>query len=61
MGDAAHPNAADLQIESTLRLLMTLADVRPLLESRPCGELARVLFDAVPGEMPAGSLQWRPD
>ena len=56
IGDAAHPNAADLQIASTLRLLMTLADVRPLLDARPCDQLARALFDAVPGEMPAGSL-----
>jgi glutathione S-transferase len=56
IGDAAHPNAADLQIFSIIRLLMTLADLRPLLDARPCAGLARAVFDAVPGEMPAGSL-----
>jgi len=56
IGDAARPNAADLQIFSVLRLLMTLADVRPMLGARPCAGVARALFEAVPGEMPAGSL-----
>jgi glutathione S-transferase len=56
IGDAQHPNAADLQIASTIRLLMTLADVRPELEGRPCAELARALFPVQAGEMPAGSL-----
>jgi glutathione S-transferase len=56
IGGVNHPNAADLQIASTIRLLMTLADVRPLLEDRPCGRLARQLFPVAAGEMPAGSL-----
>ena len=30
------PNAADLQIGSSIRLLLTIADVRPLLDERPC-------------------------
>jgi glutathione S-transferase len=50
------PNAADLQIASTLRLLMTLEDLRPLIESRPAGELALRLFPQADGRMPAGAL-----
>jgi glutathione S-transferase len=50
------PNAADLQIASTVRLLMTLADLDPLIRPRPAGELALRLFPTVPGRMPAGAL-----
>ncbi len=50
------PNAADLQILSTIRLLLTLADVRPLIAGRPCESLARHVFPDAAGEMPAGSL-----
>ena len=57
IGDAQHPNAADLQLASTIRLMLTLADVRPLIEGRPCEALARELFPAADGEMPAGSLK----
>jgi len=55
------PNAADLQIGSTIRLLMTIADVRPLLEGRPAQELTRY-FPPMPGEVPAGVLprEWLP-
>jgi glutathione S-transferase len=49
------PNAADLQIAPTLRLLMTLEDVRPQIESRPAGALAQ-LFPQADGHLPAGSL-----
>jgi len=49
------PNAADLQIGSTIRLLLTLADVRPLIQGRPCAELARYFPPSV-GEVPAGVL-----
>lgn len=56
IGDAEHPNAADLQLAATVRLMLTLADVRPLIEGRPCAELARTLFPVADGEMPAGSL-----
>ena len=34
------PNAADLQIGSSLRLLSTIGDVRPLLAGRPAEQLA---------------------
>jgi glutathione S-transferase len=50
------PNAADLQIAATLRLLMTLDDLRPLIEERPAGRLALRLFPDADGRMPAGSL-----
>ncbi|HEX3434529.1 MAG TPA: glutathione S-transferase N-terminal domain-containing protein [Solirubrobacteraceae bacterium] len=55
------PNAADLQIGSTIRLLLTLADVRPLLQGRPCAELVRY-FPPMVGEVPAGVLpaEWVP-
>lgn len=49
------PNAADLQIATTLRLLMTLDDLRPLIEDRPAGQLALRLFPQVDGRMPAGA------
>ena len=48
------PNAADLQIATTLRLLMTIGDVRPLIEGRPAGDLALRLFPTAPGSTPAG-------
>ena len=47
---------ADLQIGSTVRLLLTIADARPLIEGRPCAKLALALFPDADGEMPAGSL-----
>jgi glutathione S-transferase len=49
------PNAADLQIGSTIRLLLTIADVRPLVEGRPAAELTRY-FPPSAGEIPAGVL-----
>jgi glutathione S-transferase len=55
------PNAADLQIGSTIHLLLTLADVRPLIEGHPAAALARYFPPAV-GEVPAGALpaEWVP-
>jgi glutathione S-transferase len=49
------PNAADLQIGSTIRLLLTLGDVRPLIEGRPAAELIR-WFPPMVGGVPAGVL-----
>jgi glutathione S-transferase len=49
------PNAADLQIGSTIGLLMTIADVRPLLADHPAAQLTRY-FPPVVGEVPAGVL-----
>jgi glutathione S-transferase len=49
------PNAADLQIGSTIRLLRTIADVRPLIDGRPAAALERY-FPPMAGEIPAGTL-----
>ncbi len=49
------PNAADLQIGSTIRLLLTIAEMRPLIEGRPCAGLVRYFPPSV-GEVPAGVL-----
>jgi glutathione S-transferase len=53
---AATPNAADLQIASTLRLMMTMEDLRALIEPRPAGSLAVRLFPQADGHLPAGAL-----
>ncbi|MDQ3371568.1 MAG: glutathione S-transferase N-terminal domain-containing protein [Actinomycetota bacterium] len=50
------PNAADLQIAATLRLLLTIGDVRPVVEGRPAADLALRLFPHVAGTTPAGVL-----
>jgi glutathione S-transferase len=57
IGNTERPNAADLQLLSTVRLMQTIADARPLIETRPCAPLARALFPDADGEMPAGSLR----
>ena len=49
-------NAADLQIGASLRLLLTVEDVAPLVDARPAGELARRVFGAYPGGVPVGVL-----
>ncbi len=52
------PNAADLQIGSSIRLLMTIGDVRPMIEgppARPALSLTR-WFEPQAGEAPAGAL-----
>jgi glutathione S-transferase len=46
------PNAADLQIASSLRLLMSLDDLRPAIESRPAGEMALRFVPDFPGRVP---------
>lgn len=55
------PNAADLQIGSSIRLLMTIADVRPLIDVRPAQRLT-CWFEPQAGEAPAGTLpaEWLP-
>jgi glutathione S-transferase len=50
------PNVGDLQIAASLRLLMTLEDLRPRIEARPSGQLALRLFPGYPGRMPGGSV-----
>ncbi len=53
---ADEPNAADLQIGATLRVLLTIADVRALIEGRPGEDIARRWFPDYPGEVPAGAF-----
>jgi glutathione S-transferase len=43
------PNAADLQIAPSVRLMMTLDDLRPAIEPRPAGKLALRLVPDFPG------------
>jgi glutathione S-transferase len=50
------PNAADLQIASTSRLLLTLGDVAPLFDGRPAKDHALELFPAYDGTTPPGVL-----
>jgi glutathione S-transferase len=56
VGGGEAPNAGDLQIGSSLRLLLTLGDVARFGEGRPCEELARRWFPEWPGGVPAGVL-----
>ena len=51
-----HPNAADLQIGSGLRLLLTVEDVARWAGSRPATQLAFKWFPDYPGRVPAGVL-----
>jgi len=55
------PNAADLQIGSTIRLLLSIGDMRPLIENRPAARLTRY-FPPMVGEIEAGVLpaEWLP-
>ncbi|HYM53892.1 MAG TPA: glutathione S-transferase N-terminal domain-containing protein [Solirubrobacteraceae bacterium] len=58
------PNAADLQIGSTIRLLQSIGDIRPLIDgppARPAAQLTRY-FPPMVGEVPAGVLpaDWLP-
>jgi glutathione S-transferase len=46
------PNAADYQLAPSLRLLMSFDDLRPFIESRPCGEMANRVIPDFPGRMP---------
>lgn len=46
------PNVADFQIAPSLRLAMTLDDLRPAIESRPAGELAMRVVPDYPGKTP---------
>jgi glutathione S-transferase len=57
-----HVTAADLQIGASLRVLLTVGDLHPLMADRPGEELARRLFPDYPGLVPAGALpaEWVP-
>jgi glutathione S-transferase len=49
------PTAADLQIGATLRVLLTVGDLRPLIEGRAGERIARRWFPEYAGEIPAGA------
>jgi glutathione S-transferase len=55
------PNAADLQVAATSRLLLTIGDVAPFLAGRPAEAHARALFGAQAGATPRGlyPAEWR--
>ena len=50
------PTAADLQIGATLRVLLIVGDLRPLIEERPAGDLALRWFPDYAGDVPAGAF-----
>jgi glutathione S-transferase len=53
------PNAADIQIASSLRLAMTLDDLRPAIEARPAGKLALRVVPDFPGRAgPVLPAEW---
>ena len=47
-----HANAAGIQIAPSVRLAMTMDDLRPAIESRLAGELAMRICPEYPGRMP---------
>ena len=57
-----HPTAADLQIGATLRVLLVVGDVRPMIEGRPAEQVARRWFPDYAGDVPAGAFprSWIP-
>ena len=56
VGASEAPNAADLQIGSGVRLLLTIEDLHPRLDGRPCAREAKRRFPDYPGRVPAGTL-----
>jgi glutathione S-transferase len=48
----AERNAADYQIATSISLLLTMDDLRPSIEGRPAGRLAREVVKDQPGHMP---------
>jgi glutathione S-transferase len=53
------PNAADLQIATSVRLLMTLDDLRPAIAARPAGDHAMRVVPDFPGHVaPVLPAQW---
>jgi glutathione S-transferase len=55
-------NAADLQIGSTIKVLLSIGDLEPLLEGTAAAELANRWFGAPAGTIPAGAFpaDWVP-
>ena len=48
----ADRNAADYQIATSLSLLLTMDDIRPMIKNRPAERLAREVVKNQPGHMP---------
>lgn len=46
-------NAADFQIAPTVRLAMTMTDLRPAIEARPAGAHAKRVAPGFPGDIPS--------
>jgi len=46
------PNVADYQIAPSIRLLMSLDDLRPAIEARPAGQMAMRVVPDYPGRVP---------
>ncbi len=53
---AEEPTAADLQIGATVRVLLVVGDLLPLLEGRAGEQIARRWFPDYPGLVPAGAF-----
>jgi hypothetical protein len=53
--DGDEPTAADLQIGATIRVLLTIGDLEPLMAGRAAERVARRWFPDYPGEVPAGA------
>ncbi len=51
------PNAADFQIAASIRLALTVEDLRPAIEERPVGRLALALVPEYDGHLPPGLPQ----
>ena len=56
------PNAADFQIGSTVRALLTFEDLAPAIRGRPAADLAMRLMPEFPTSVPAGFIpaEWLP-
>lgn len=54
IGDPEHPNAADFQIVTTVRALLTSEDIARLVEGRRSARWAMELMPEFPGRVPAG-------
>jgi glutathione S-transferase len=56
------PNAADLQIGATIRVLLPIGDLRELLAGSAAERIALSLFPTYPGEVPPGAYPagWAP-
>jgi glutathione S-transferase len=60
--EADQPNAAVLQIGSSIAMLRTMRDLLPLIGGRPAEHLATSQFPGFPGDVPVGTVhrEWLP-